>query len=333
MDPVPLTLELCSRYSPTGREAEVTQLVAERLAGLGYAVTRQPVSAGRENLFATAGSPEVVFCTHLDVVPPELELREDDEWLHGRGVCDAKGIAATMIAAAETLRARGETRVGLLFTVGEEAGSDGARAANRLAPGSRFLVNGEPTENRLSIGQKGALHLRLEARGRAAHSAYPDEGVSATEALLDTLARVRALPLPTDPQLGPTTLNLGRLQGGVAINVIPAHAEADLMFRTVGDTGPLIAAVRGALAPGVEATVVFDTPAVRAPALAGWDTTVVSYASDLPHLSAWGTGYQLGPGTIRVAHTAHERVRKAELRAGVAAYVRLATQLLEGSPA
>jgi acetylornithine deacetylase len=170
--------------------------------------------------------------------------------------------------------------------------------------------------------------MRLTARGKAAHSAYPDEGVSATEALLDTLARVRSLPLPADPELGPTTVNIGRLQGGVAINVIAAAAEADLLFRTVAPTGPLRAQVYRSLAPGVEATVVFDTPSVRAPALPGWDTTVVSYASDLPHLANWGTGYQLGPGTIRVAHTANERIRKDEMRAGVGAYVRLAKQLL-----
>jgi acetylornithine deacetylase len=269
-----------------------------------------------------------VFCTHLDVVPPALDLSEDAEWLHGRGVCDAKGIAATMIAAAETLRAEGEDRIGLLFTVGEEAGSDGAKAANTFGPRGRFLINGEPTENRLSIGQKGALHIKLTARGKAAHSAYPEEGVSATDALLDTIARVRSTAFATDPELGPTTLNIGRLQGGFAINVIPAEAEADLMFRTVAPTGPLRAQVERALAPGVEATVVFDTPSVRAPALPGWDTTVVSYASDLPHLQNWGTGYQIGPGTIRVAHTAHERIRKDEMRAGVAAYVRLAKQLL-----
>jgi acetylornithine deacetylase len=328
MDVIALTRELCAVYSPTGREAAVTTLVEARLAGLGWRVARQPVSPARDNLYATLDPPLVVFCTHLDVVPPELPLAEDDAWLRGRGVCDAKGIAAAMVAAAEALRADGERRVGLLFTVGEEAGSDGAKAAAALEPRGRYLVNGEPTENRLSIGQKGALHVRLAAEGRAAHSAYPDEGVSAVDALLDTLERIRRLPLPVDDTLGPATLNVGTLAGGAAPNVIPAAASADLLFRTVSDTAPLLRSVRAALAPGVRADVVFDTPAVRAPALAGWDTTVVSYASDLPHLAPWGTGYQLGPGTIRVAHTADERIRKDDLREGVAAYVRLARQLL-----
>lgn len=331
MDPIELTRELCAVYSPTGREAAVTALVARRLGDLGWSVARQPVGPGRDNLYATLDPPVVVFCTHLDVVPPELPLAEDDEWLRGRGVCDAKGIAAAMIAAAQELRAAGERRIGLLFTVGEETGSDGAKAASGLGPRGRFLVNGEPTENRLSIGQKGALLLRLEAAGRAAHSAYPEEGVSAVDALLLTLERIRRLPLPDDPLLGATTLNIGLISGGVAANVIPPAAQADLLFRTVTGTGSLREAVQQACAPGVTARVIFDTPSVKAPALPGWDTTVVSYASDLPHLAAWGTSYQLGPGTIRVAHTNDERIRKADLVAGVSAYVRLARQLIGGS--
>lgn len=328
MDPIDLTRELCAVYSPTGSEAAVTALLERRLAGLGWTVARQPVSPGRDNLYATLDPPVVVFCTHLDVVPPELPLAEDDEWLRGRGVCDAKGIAAAMIVAAQELRAAGERRIGLLFTVGEETGSDGARAASRLEPRGRFLINGEPTENRLSIGQKGALLFRLEAVGRAAHSAYPEEGVSAVDALLLTLERVRRLSFPDDPLLGPTTLNTGLISGGVAANVIPPTAQADLLFRTVTDTGSLRDAVQRACAPGVSARVIFDTPSVKSPALPGWDTTVVSYASDLPHLAAWGTGYQLGPGTIRVAHTDDERIRKDDLVAGVSAYVRLARHLI-----
>lgn len=333
MDPIALTRDLVAIYSPTGSEAAIVDCVASRLEGLGYRVGRLAVTPGRDVLHAFRDPPVVVFCTHLDVVPPELPLGEDEEWLHGRGVCDAKGIAAAMICAAEELRAHGERRVGLLFTVGEEAGSDGARAAAALSPRGRFLVNGEPTENRLSIGQKGALHVRLTARGRSAHSAYPDEGVSAIDALLDTLDPVRRIPLPTDPVLGAGTLNVGRIDGGVAANVIPPEAHADLLFRTVGDTGALRGAIRAALAPGVTDEVVFDTPPVRSPPLPGWETTVVSYASDLPFLTSWGVGYQLGPGTIRVAHTADERIRKAELREGVAAYVRLARQLLESEAA
>ena len=328
MDPIELTKELCAVYSPSGEEGAVVDLVARRLTGLGWHLTRQPVSPGRDNLYAVLDPPVVVFSTHLDVVPPELPLSEDDEWLYGRGVCDAKGIAATMIAAAEQLRTEGERRVGLLFTVGEEVGSDGAKRAAALEPRGRFLVNGEPTENRLSIGQKGVLLVRLEAHGKAAHSAYPEQGRSAIEALLDTIEQIRAIALPPDDLLGPWTLNLGTISGGVAVNVIPPEAEAQLFFRTVGDPAVLQDRIAAALAPDVTATTVFETPAVRAPSLDGWETTVVSYASDLPHLASFGTGYQMGPGTILVAHTDHERIRKADLREGVEQYRRLARHLL-----
>ncbi|HEU5171246.1 MAG TPA: M20/M25/M40 family metallo-hydrolase, partial [Gemmatimonadales bacterium] len=220
MDPVALTRELVAIESPTGAEGPVVGYLAGVLARAGYRVTRQPVSPGRENLYAWREPPTVVFSTHLDCVPPYMPGREDAEWLHGRGSCDAKGIAAAMTAAAERLAERGERRVGLLFVVGEENGSDGAHAAAALEPKGRFLINGEPTENRLCIGQKGSLRIDFEATGRAAHSGYPEEGRSAIEALLDTLQRVRALPLPSDPLLGPGTLNVGTIQGGVAPNVL-----------------------------------------------------------------------------------------------------------------
>jgi acetylornithine deacetylase len=269
-----------------------------------------------------------VYSTHLDCVPPYVPLREDDEWLRGRGVCDAKGIAAAMVTAAERLAERGERRIGLLFVVGEENGSDGALAAAALEPKGRFLINGEPTENRLSIGQKGSLRLDLEAEGRAAHSAYPEEGQSAILALLDTLERIRRLPLPSDPLLGPSTLNIGTIHGGVAPNVIPPSARAQVHFRTVGPTAALKAAVSEALAPGVVITGEVELPAYKCAAPAGWDTTFVAYASDLPFLGGWGRGYQLGPGSIRVAHTDDERIRKADLLKGVDLYVKLATDLL-----
>lgn len=328
MDPIELTRALVARESPTFAEAPASDYVAGVLERGGWRVTRQPVTPGRHNVYAYREPPVVVYSTHLDCVPPYVPLREDDEWLRGRGACDAKGIAAAMIAAAERLAERGERRIGLLFVVGEENGSDGALAAAALEPKGRFLINGEPTENRLSIGQKGSLRLDLEAEGRAAHSAYPDEGQSAILPLLDTLERIRRLPLPSDPLLGPSTLNIGTIQGGVAPNVIPPNARAQVHFRTVGPTAALKSAVAGALAPGVVITGEVELPAYKSAAPGGWDTTFVAYASDLPFLGSWGRGYQLGPGSIRVAHTDDERIRKADLLRGVDLYVKLATDLL-----
>lgn len=332
MDALELTRALVALETPTGSEAAATDFLDDTLRHAGYQVVRQPVSAGRHNLYAFREAPALVFSTHLDTVPPYLPLSEDGDSIHGRGSCDAKGLAAAMVAAAERLADRGERRIGLLFLVGEENGSDGARIAGELGPKGRFLINGEPTENRLSIGQKGSLRVDLTAQGRAAHSAYPEEGVSAIAALLDTIERIRRMPLPSDPLLGRSTLNLGLIGGGVAPNVIPPAASAQLLIRTVEPTDPLKQTIRSLLGPGVTVEFPVEMPFHKGGAApAGWETTVVSYASDLPFLSAWGKGYQLGPGTIRVAHTSQEHIRKADLLRGVELYTRLATDLLAGT--
>lgn len=328
MDPIALTRTLCAVESTTGNEGPVGGVLARILEEAGWQVIRQPVRDGRFNVYAHRGKPDAVFSTHLDTVPPYIPPTEDDEWLRGRGTCDAKGIAAAMIAAAERMVSEGEHRLGLLFLVGEENGSDGAHASGALHPKGRVLINGEPTENRLTIGQKGVLRVSLQAKGRAAHSAYPAEGVSAIAALLDTLGHVRALPLPSHPILGDTTVNLGRIEGGVAPNVIAPLAEAQLLYRTVSDTGPLRAAIVGCAAPGVEVDFPLEIPWVLSAPLPGWEASIVSFASDLPFLDAWGERWQLGPGSIRLAHTMEEGIRKAELLEGIDRYVRLARQLL-----
>jgi acetylornithine deacetylase len=329
MDVLELTRALVALETPTGSEQAATDLLDGVLRRAGYRTLRQRVSPGRDNLYAYREQPELVFSTHLDTVPPYLPLAEDGETIRGRGSCDAKGLAAAMIGAAERLAASGERRVGLLFLVGEENGSDGAKAAAEFGPRGRFLINGEPTGNRLSVGQKGTLRVDLTATGRAAHSGYPEEGSSAIAALLDTIERIRRMPLPHDPLLGQSTLNIGLISGGVAPNVIPPHAGAQLMVRTVEPTGALREAIERLLAPGVRVAFPVELPFHKAAgAPPGWDTTVVSFASDLPFLAGWGEGYQLGPGDIRVAHTAEEHILKTDLLRGVDLYVRLATDLL-----
>ena len=329
MDPLELTRALVALETPTGSEQPAIDLLEATLRRAGYLTLRQPVSHGRDNLYAYREPPELVFTTHVDTVPPHLPLVEDDVAIRGRGSCDAKGLAAAMVAAAERLADAGERRIGLLFLVGEENGSDGAKAAADFGPRGRFIINGEPTENRLSVGQKGTLRIDLSATGRAAHSAYPEDGFSAIAALLDTIERIRRLPLPRDPLLGPSTLNLGRIDGGIAPNVVPPYASAQLLVRTVEPTGSLKTAIREQLAPGVSVAFPVELHFRKSGKVPpGWDTTVVSYASDLPFLSAWGEGYQMGPGTIRVAHTPQEHILKADLLRGVDLYVRLATDLL-----
>ena len=330
MDAIALAKELVLLETPTGHEGPAVAFLGDLLGRLGYRTVRQPVTPGRDNLYAWRETPEVVFSTHLDCVPPYLPLREDATYLHGRGTCDAKGLAAAMVCAAERLAASGERRVGLLFVVGEENGSDGAQIANELGPRGRYLINGEPTENRLSLGQKGSLKIVLESEGRAAHSAYPDEGRSALLPILDTLERLRRLPLPEDPMLGRGSLNVGVLRGGVAPNVIPASARGELLMRLVGPSAALRQQIAACAEPTVTVTFPTELPYYKntAPAPAGWTTTVVGYASDLPFYDAWGDRFQLGPGSIRVAHTSEERIAKAELLEGVQLYVRLAKELI-----
>ena len=329
MDVLELTRSLVALDTPTGSERAAIDFLDAALRHLGYTTRRQTVTPGRDNLYAFREQPTLVFSTHVDTVPPYLPLSEDAEAIRGRGSCDAKGLAAAMVVAAERLAERGERRIGLLFLVGEENGSDGARAASDFGPRGRFIVNGEPTESRLSVGQKGSLRVELHAMGRAAHSAYPHLGESAITALLDTIERIRRLPLPTDPLLGESTLNIGLISGGVAPNVVAPTATAQVLIRIVEPTAPLREAIRGCLAPGVTVSFPLELPFAKGGvAPPGWDTTVVSFGSDLPFLYPWGECYQLGPGSILLAHSPDEHIRKADLLAGVDLYVRLATDLL-----
>jgi acetylornithine deacetylase len=331
MDPltqIRLTRELVDIDSTTGREREAGAWIAATLRRLGYDVAEQPVSEGRFNVMATAGRPEVVFSTHFDCVPPFFPSREENGRLHGRGSCDAKGILVAQIAAAERLRAAGESRLGLLFVVGEERGSDGARTANRTPAGSKFLVNGEPTENRLARGTRGAYRVRLRASGRAAHSSQPELGESAIEKLIDVLVAMRAVRWPADPDLGQTFYTIGLINGGVAPNVIPPAAEAEAMFRTVSDHAAVRAALETCIAGRVAADDVLVVPPVKLTTVPGLDTAVFSFTTDIPFLDAWGAPLLIGPGSVSLAHTADEYAPIAELHEAVELYVRLARHLL-----
>ncbi len=323
-----LTREFVDIDSTTGRETEAGAWLAGTLRRLGYDVREQPVKDGRFNVIATAGPPDLVFSTHFDCVPPFFASREGDGRLYGRGSCDAKGIAVAQIAAAERLRASGESRIGLLFVVGEERGSDGARVANAAPIGSRFLVNGEPTENRLARGTRGAYRVRLRAAGRAAHSSQPELGESAIEKLMDVLVAMRAVTWPADPDLGETFYTIGLINGGVAPNVIPPAAEAEAMFRTVSSHELVREALARCTAGRVAADDVLVVPPVRLKTVPGFEAAVFSFTTDIPFLDAWGAPLLLGPGSVALAHTADEYVPIDELHEAVEHYVRLAKQLL-----
>ncbi len=326
-----LTRALIDIDSTTGREAEVGEFLFDLLQEIpGGTVERMPVEGDRFNVFAAWGEPVVVLSTHLDTVPPFFPSSEDDEFIHGRGACDTKGILAAMIQAIRELVDQGVHGFGLLLVVGEETDSAGAQVAERHPRGSRFLINGEPTENRLALGSKGALYLALEAEGKAAHSAYPELGESAIDRLLNALARIREVPLPSDPVLGETTLNVGTLSGGRAANVVADHARAEVMIRTVGETGELRRRLAAAVhaVPGVHIAEIRESAALRLGSLPGFETTIVKYTTDIPRLRSWGEPFLLGPGTIHVAHTPGERILKRELTAAVRLYKEMVVRLL-----
>jgi acetylornithine deacetylase len=327
MELIELTKALINIESVTGHERACAEFLRGYLAARNFEVELQPVSRDRSNVFAKTGKPDVVLSTHMDTVPPFLPAREDEEFIYGRGACDAKGVLAAQIVAAERLLSERVTDFGLLFLVGEETNSDGAREANLHPPGSRYIINGEPTENKLVIGSKGNLRLDIRSKGKMAHSAYPQLGESAIDRLLDVLADLRKVPLPHDPFLGPATLNIGVISGGRAANVVPDQAAAQIVIRTVNGSEELRRKISELLEGRCELEFVRDTPPLRLEKLDGYATDVVAFTTDLPSLTRWGRPVLLGPGSISVAHTEHERVGKAELVKAVELYCRLVGEL------
>ncbi len=328
-DVVTLTRSLVDIDSTTGREATAGRWLMDYLLHLGFHVREQPVADGRVNILATCGAaqPQVILSTHYDCVPEYFPSRIESGRIYGRGACDAKGIAAAQIAAADAFRRAGETRVGLLFVVGEERGSDGARKAGERPGGARYLVNGEPTDLRLGLATRGILRVKLTASGRAAHTSFPELGESAIEKLIDAVVALRSVPLPSDPLLGTTHYTVGLISGGVAPNVVPPSAEAEVMFRIVSDAR----AVRQAMTPiedRVRIDHILDVPPVRLTTVPGFDTAVFPYTTDIPFLAGWGEPLLIGPGSIHVAHTADEFIEIAELQAAVGAYRSIVNDLL-----
>jgi acetylornithine deacetylase len=329
VDIVALTRQLVDIESITGNEGPVGHFLEQELRRLGYNTRRMPVEGERTNVYATSPeepNPAIVLSTHMDTVPPFIASSEDEQRIYGRGSCDAKGIIASQIAAAEALKNNGIC-VGLLFLVGEERDSAGAKVANQQANGCKFLINGEPTENRVAIASKGSLRVQLTAAGRMAHSAYPELGDSAINQLIEALYRLLQMKLPSDPDIGPCTMNVGVIEGGRAPNVIADHARAQLLYRLIGPAKDLreeIVATVGDLAK-VEFTL--EIPAVRLRTFEGLQTMVAAFTTDIPALSSWGQPMLIGPGSIHVAHTEEEYMEKTQLSDAVELYCGIANKL------
>ena len=337
IDPIQLTRRLMDIESITYNEGAVGAFLAETLAERGFAVEKMPVEQNAEsrstserfNVYACepGQTPDVVFSTHMDTVPPFIPSSEDDEFIHGRGSCDAKGIIAAQIAAAERLRGSG-ARAGLLFVVGEERDSAGAKIANQHPRGSRFLINGEPTDNRVALASKGALRAVIHATGKMAHSAYPELGESATHKMVEALRRILEIPLPVTEDVGPSTLNIGTISGGHAPNVIADAAEAQILVRLVGPSEETRHAIEAAVEGLATVDFTLEIPFQRLRAIEGLPTMVAAFTTDVPWLNNWGEPVLLGPGSIQVAHTPHERLAKRELLAAVELYVEVAKRLV-----
>ena len=332
MDPVALTRKLIDIESISGNEGAVGAELYEVLLNMGYTTHKMPVAHERFNVVATIDGqkPELIFSTHMDTVPPFISSSEDHDNIYGRGSCDAKGIIAAQIAACQRLRKEGRA-VGMLFLVGEERDSQGAKVANENPLGSRFLINGEPTENKIATSSKGVLRLLLTAKGKMAHSAYPELGESAIDKLLTVLERLRDMELPVDPEAGPCTLNIGLIDGGRATNVISDHARAQLLYRLVGPSEELRKQILQAVEDLAEAEFVLEIPFTKLRTVEGIESMVAKFTTDIPSLSNWGTPVLLGPGSIHVAHTEREYISKKQLHEAVELYCSVARQLLENS--
>ncbi len=327
-----LTRKLIDIESVTPNETEIGNYLWNTLNDLASRfdgqLERMPVEPGRDNVFVRFGDPVVVLSTHMDTVPPFIPSRDDGENIWGRGACDTKGIIASMITAVTELLEAGKRNFGLLFVVGEERNSAGALAAAQAQRGSKFLINGEPTESKLALASKGALRYEIVASGRMAHSAYPELGESAIEKLLQALNRIRQIKMPVDELLGPSTLNIGRIEGGRAPNVIPDAARAEILIRVVGDVTELQRQIETAAAPDASAEEVLLIPAVHLGVLDGFKTTVVAFTTDIPAFNGtWGQPFLIGPGSIHVAHTSDERILKSELADSVGIYKDLVERL------
>jgi acetylornithine deacetylase/succinyl-diaminopimelate desuccinylase-like protein len=329
MDVVAFTRQLVDIESVTGNEGPVGDFLRRELSRLGFQAKKLPVEGVRGNVYATAPEqprPEIVFSTHMDTVPPFIPSREDADRVYGRGACDAKGIIAAQVAAADRLRHDG-IHAGLLFLVGEEKDSLGAKVANQQSHGSKFLINGEPTENRIASASKGTLRVEIIAQGKMAHSAYPELGESAIDKLLEALNRLRAIRLPTEEGVGPCTLNIGVIEGGRAPNVIPDFARAQLLYRLVGPSEALKREIITSVGDLIKVEFTLEIPLARLRTLDGLPTMVAAFTTDIPWLSNWGQPLLVGPGSIHAAHTQSEYVEKKQLGEAVDLYCAIAKRL------
>ncbi|KCV70335.1 hypothetical protein H696_02662 [Fonticula alba] len=340
-DTVDTLREMVRIESISGNELRMSQWLADRLMGAGWDVEQQQVEPSRYNVLAYHPANrhrlKALFSSHIDTVPPFLPFSENAETMFGRGTADAKGSVSAMIHAAESLNSTiaavegviDPTQLGLLFVVGEEVNHIGMRHANELNLHSvEHFVSGEPTESLLAVGHKGMWKFRLEIFGRAAHSGYPHLGESAISPMLDLLRELNTMALPVSDLLGPTTLNIGILGGGVAANVVPDYASAEIMVRVSTNLAEVKTLIERVVRDRATITDLSENEPFICDTIPGFNTTIVAYNTDLPFFEGDHKSYLLGPGSITVAHTDDEQISKRELVDAVGLFRRMAVHML-----
>ena len=368
-------IEMVDIESTSGRERAFADFLAERMAGPGRRVETFEVETMAQdcpegcgipvNLMVSWGEPKVVFCTHLDTVPPyiapSVEVMEDgDMKIKGRGSCDAKGQIFAMWEACLELERRGCTDFALLLLAGEETGSFGAKAFSAMAlravtSGDWVVIVGEPTDNHMTSASKGTKSFEVTFKGEAFHSGYPQYGRSAVEMFNDFVNALRSIVFPKDEILGDTTWNIGRLSSDNPQNILSERLSCRVYFRTTFESDEMVCNVMKNMA-GPDAKLRFgrrrvqdgsdivakevapwqkymsvkafggDTPTVYQ-TLEGFPTKPVAFGSDAPQLKCFGRKILCGPGSILVAHRDDEHVMLSDLKAAAASYVRMYTML------
>jgi len=330
MNVLALATKMIDIQSISGAEGPMADFLETYMAPKGWQVVRQTIAPGRDNVYMhrPGRTPRLIFNSHIDTVPPFFPSSRDDEWLYGRGACDTKSLIAAQLLAVENLLAEGCEDIGLLYVVGEEVDHIGMVKANDLGLDPDFLIVGEPTESKLVRRQKGIVKARLTARGKAAHSGYPETGVSAVEILLDVLETLRKEPWPDETRLGKTTMNIGLLSGGRAANVVADEAWAEVMFRVVTSEKEISARLTELCGDRVGVEIITSNDPCDLTTLDGYETVVVAFNTDIPYLNFNGKALLWGAGSILDAHTANEKIRIADLERAVTVYGNLARQCL-----
>ena len=343
--------------STSGKEASLADMLVAEMSAPGRDVRTFDVGDGTVNILVSWGVPEVVFCTHLDTVPPYIAPSSDGDLVRGRGTCDAKGQIFAMYEACKVLESKGYDGFALLLLAGEETGSFGAKAFRGQHPGAEWVIVGEPTDNCMASASKGTKAFEVEFTGKAFHSGYPEHGTSAVNLFNDFMNALRSIVFPSDDILGNTTWNIGRLSSDNPQNILSDRLTCRVYFRTTFASDEMVCNIMRNIA-GPDAKLRFGRPRVQdgsdivAKEVAPWQKAMsvkalggdtptsyetfpefpakpVSFGSDAPQLTNFRRKILCGPGSILVAHRDDEHVLISDIAQAVENYVKMFEKIRE----